>query len=486
MARARLLSAAKWTSAAAAVRALMQVLQLVLVARLFPGDDLGVVVLLFSIIAVAQLFADVGIANLVMHHQQLTVEELRGIRGMALGMGALLCGLLLLAAPLLARFYGDARLHILVSLAGGLFLLNSLWQTKRAVLEKQFEFRLVGGGEIVAALLSQSTMVVVALASRSTYAVLIAPLGYSLMMALWLMLLRPDREDFRFGFSRSILRRFAGYSAYSFGFNLTNSVSVYSDIFIGGRYLSAAALGGHGIAKDLSLKIGWAINPIVTRIATPLLAQLQGERDRLRSVYAQVLRVTTVLNFPIYFSLILFASSYTRLVFGEGLAAYQPSFVLLGLWGLLRSVGNPSGSLFFALGKTRLAFYFSTVSMLLFASSAWLGMQFGVVGLAWAMLASMALQQMIGAWYFIVRPLTGMPYTQYLTCIAPAAIAAWIAFGSMHIAIRNLSLSLPLFIGTQALAAAGYLLLFWIVDRPLVLQCATLLRSKKTDQTFGG
>ena len=486
MPSARLLSAAKWTSAAAVVRALMQVLQLVLVARLFPGDDLGVVVLLFSIIAVAQLFADIGIANLVMHHQQLTVQELRGIRGMALAMGALLCGLLLLTAPLLARFYDDARLQLLVSLAGGLFLLNSLWQTKRAVLEKNFEFRLVGSGEIVAALLSQSTMVAVALVSRSTYAVLIAPLGYSLVMAAWLMLLRPDKEDFSFVFSRSTLRRFAGYSAYSFGFNLTNSVSVYSDIFIGGRYLSAAALGGHGIAKDLSLKIGWAINPIVTRIATPLLAQLQGERERLRAVYAQVLRVTTLLNFPVYVSLILFADSYIRLVFGEALAAYQPSFVLLGLWGLLRSVGSPSGSLFFALGKTRLAFYFSTASMLLFAASAWLGMQFGVVGLAWAMLGSMALQQMIGAWYFIVRPLTGMSYAQYLACIAPAAITAWLAFGSTYVAIRNLPLSLPLFIGTQALAGAAYLMLFWVVDRPLALQFATLLRRGKTDKTFSG
>ena len=483
MANASLLSAAKWTSAAAAVRALMQVLQLVLVARLFPGDDLGVLVLLFSIIAVAQLFADVGIANMVMHHQQLSVDELRGIRGMALGMGVLLFGLLLLAAPLLANFYDDARLQLLVSLAGGLFLLNSLWQTKRALLEKNFDFSLVGSGEIVASLLSQATMLAVALASQSLCAVLIAPLGYSLIMALWLMWSRPDAEDFRFSFSRSTLRRFAGYSAYSLGFNLTNSVSVYADIFIGGRYLSASALGGHGITKDLSLKIGWAINPIVTRIATPLLAQLQGERERLKAIYAQVLRVTTALNFPLFTSLVLFSDSYTRLVFGEALMPYQPSFVLLGLWGLLRSVGNPSGSLMFALGKTRLAFYFSLGSMLLFAASAAIGVQSGVVGLACAMLASMALQQIFAIWFFIVRPLTGMAYRSYLGSLLPAAAAALLSFGGMAALIRWMSgsaatLSWGELIASQMAAAAIYLALLAMFDREMGQHARQLLLRK--------
>lgn len=480
MADNKLLAAAKWTSAAAAVRALMQVLQLVLVARLFPGDDLGALVLLFSIIAVAQLFADVGIANLVMHHQRLTVEELRNIRGMALGMGIILFVLLLSAAPLLARFYGDSRLHALVSLSGMLFLLNSLWQTKRALLEKSFDFRIVGSGEIIASLLSQATMLGGALLSESIFAVLIAPLGYSFIMALWLMFLRPDAEDFRFALSGTTLRRFAGYSAHSLGFNLTNSVSIYADIFIGGRYLSAAALGGHGIAKDLSLKIGWAINPIVTRIATPQLAKLQAERERLRTVYLQVMRITTALNFPVFTSLVVFSESYTQLVFGNALTPYQPSFILLGMWGLLRSVGNPSGSLMFALGKTRLAFYFSLGSMLLFSASAAIGARFGVVCLAFAMLISMAVQQIFAIWFFILKPLTGMTYQAYIRSLLPAASAAAMAFGGMAI-LLNLtgaasSLSWTTLLTTQVLAAVIYLGLLATLDSDLAQQTKRMFR----------
>ena len=481
MADPALLTAARWTAAAAAVRALMQVLQLVLMARLFGGEDLGVLVLLFSIIAVAQLFADVGIGNLVMHHQQLSAQELRAIRGLALGMGALLCTLLLLAAPLLARFYGDARLQALVSLAGGLFLLNSLWQTKRALLEKTFEFRTVGGGEIIAALLSQGLMAAVALQTGAVLAVLIAPLGFSLIMLLWLSVAKPDAEDFRFAFSRDTLRRFAGYSLHTLGFNLSNSVSVYADIFIGGRLLGATALGGHGIAKDLSLKIGWAINPIVTRIATPLLAQLQGERERLRAVYAQVLRVTTALNFPVFASLVLFSGSYVPLVFGERLAPYQPSFVLLGLWGLLRAIGNPSGSLFFALGKTRLAFHFSLGSMLLFALAALLGARQGAVGLAGAMLAAMALQQGFAIWYFIVRPLTGMRYRQYVGSLLPAGAAALLAFGGVLLVMTwrwgaELRLGWGGLLLSQLVAGSLYLGLLGAFDRALARQALQLLR----------
>jgi len=477
MQRDTLRSAAKWTSAAAAVRALVQVAQLVLVARLFSGHDLGVLILLFSIIAVAQLFADVGISNLLMHHQQVTVQELRGIRGMALGMGLVLCGGLLLAAPLLARFYADARLHGLVSLAGVLFLLNSVWQPKRALLEKVFDFRVVGSGEIVAALVSQAAMVLAVLQTGSVYAVLVAPLGNSLLMGLWLLLARRDGEDLRFAFSRAVLRRFGGYSAYTLGFNLTNSVSVYADIFIGGRVLGAAALGGHGIAKDLSLKIGWIINPIVTRISTPLMAQLQQERERLRQVYTQVLRVTTALNFPIFASLVLFSGSYTALVFGASVVPYQPSFVLLGLWGLLRSVGNPSGSLFFALGKTHLAFYFSLGSMLLFAASASIGVQHGVVGLAVAMLLSMALQQVFAIWFFIVRPLTGMAYGEYLGSLLPASAAAAISFGGISLLVGAPG-TWPALIASQLAAGLAYLALLGLFDRPMARQALQLLQRR--------
>jgi len=417
----------------------------------------------------------------VMHHQQLSLPELRAIRGLALGMGLLLCALLLLAAPLLAQFYGDARLHGLVSLAGGLFLLNSLWQTKRALLEKTFDFRVVGSGEILAALLSQGLMAAVALHSGHVMAVLIAPLGFSFIMLLWLSLARPDGEDFHYAFSRATLQRFAGYSLHTLGFNLTNSVSVYADVFIGGRLLSTAALGGHGIAKDLSLKIGWAINPIVTRIATPLLAQLQGDRERLRAVYTQVLRVTTALNFPVFTSLVLFSEPYARLVFGSSMEAYQPSLVLLGLWGLLRSIGNPSGSLFFALGKTRLAFFFSLGSMVLFAVAAFFGARQGVVALAWAMLLAMALQQVFAIWFFIVRPLTGMRYGQYLGSLLPAASAAWIAFGGVFVAIKLLpsafeALQWGGLLLSQLLAGAAYVALLARFDPALAQQARQLLR----------
>jgi hypothetical protein len=59
--------------------------------------------------------------------------------------------------------------------------------------------------------------------------------------------------------------------------NLVNTFNSQADICVGGRMLSAGALGSYSLPRELSLRLASIVNPIVTRVGLPVMAQVQGD-----------------------------------------------------------------------------------------------------------------------------------------------------------------------------------------------------------------
>ena len=86
------------------------------------------------------------------------------------------------------------------------------------------------------------------------------------------------------------------------------------------------------------------------------MAKSQNDLILLKSIYLKTILMTASINFPIYFGLFVFSPEVVAIVFGEQWTASAPLLRILSFWGLLRSIGNPVGSLIFAVGRADLAF----------------------------------------------------------------------------------------------------------------------------------
>ncbi len=120
------------------------------------------------------------------------------------------------------------------------------------------------------------------------------------------------------------------------------------------------------------------------------------------------------MNFPIFFALFVLAEPFIIVVFGAKWLTTVPILRILCGVGLLRSLGNPVGSLMYAKGEARRIFLFNVYKVFLqvpgIIAGAYLG---GAMGVA---IAFLCLQMFFSSfnYTFLIRNVLGESLGEYL------------------------------------------------------------------------
>lgn len=416
-------SAVRWTTFAMLGKAVLMLLQMAVLARLLAPGDFGLMALVAAVIAFAQIFSDMGMSNAIIHHQKISREALSSLYWLNIVASTLLMVLLMLLSPWIAAWYHEPRIQTILMLVSATFLINALGQQLRVTAEKNLRFQQLARIELSASFLGFVVAVAVAFAGGGVYALVASALtGTVISTALcWCILADGWRPMWRLRLGE--ISEFLGFGAYIMGFSLINTINMQADILIGGRVLGAANLGAYSLPKDLSLRLAMIINPIVTRVGLPVMAKAQGDKALLKSIYLKTLRMTASVNFPLYMAIAIFAPEIVAIMFGSQWQESVHLLRILALWGLFRSVGNPAGSLVFALGKARLIFLWSIGQMLIQVPAYWFGSKYGLEGLAITLLVCAVILP-IPQWRIIIRPLCDAQFIEYFKQLAiPFAIS---------------------------------------------------------------
>jgi len=145
-------------------------------------------------------------------------------------------------------------------------------------------------------------------------------------------------------------------------------------------------LGGYSLARQYCFRPAMVINPILTRIAFPLMSKLQNS-DKLPSIYCKLSNVLASINFPLYLTLFVFSEEFILVLFGTQWLHIVPIFRLMALWCLIRSTMNPVGSLMMAKGKVKRLLIWNLMLLFLIPTSVYIGGLFSVEGVVIALVA---------------------------------------------------------------------------------------------------
>jgi O-antigen/teichoic acid export membrane protein len=101
---------------------------------------------------------------------------------------------------------------------------------------------------------------------------------------------------------------------------------------------------------------GIRINPIMTRVAFPVFSKIQQDVKLLKHSYIKMLNLLSSVNAPLLIGMIAVAPIIIPVIFGS---QWIPAILLvqiLAFFSLIRSTGNPVGSLLLAKGRADLGF----------------------------------------------------------------------------------------------------------------------------------
>lgn len=441
--KSRAFSAVRWTTLAAIAKGLLQVAQIAVLARLLNPEDYGLMAMVSVVLTFSGLFADFGMSSAYVQRQAITQEQRSSLFWLNVAMGAILTAFVFSLSSQFASFFGDDRLAPLLMLSSVTIFLASLGRQVHMSAEKSLNFRPVVLLEIVSGLLGFCTAIISAVNGLGVYALVwgsIVTAGVSSLLA-WILIAKDWRPLARFRFRD--VRPFLGFGGAIVGNSIVNRINMSIDLVLGGKFLLATQLGIYSVPRQIILQLQFLANPIVTRVGFPLIAHVQSDLSRVKSIYLKTMNMTASINAPIYCGLAFFGPDVVRLLLGENWSGSGDLLRVLAIWGFFRSIGNPAGSLLFGVGRADLALKWNLAMLGVLPPLVMAGTTYGAMGMAWALLGFSVIMFVPG-WYVLVYSICRAELAEYVRAsLKPGFIALgaifptyWLLIGIEHYVLR--------------------------------------------------
>ncbi|WP_181149978.1 MOP flippase family protein [Arthrobacter sp. MYb227] len=390
--------AAKWTALSTVVTAATNLLIFAFLARLLTQSEMGLIAIMVVVMALVDVFVGLGLPAALIHRRGVTSRQASSVHWLVVGSNSA-CGLLLiLLAGLLSDFFSQPDLKMQLIVVAAVFVINGFGQIPKASLEKRLQFGRVASAEISYAVLQLVAAVAFAHFGFGSWSYVLAlVLSSAVRVSLWAYLgRRTFRPRFVFGWSST--KPFLSFGVYQAADGLVNYLTNNFSAIALGKILGPGPLSGYTLAYNVAVQLPAKVNPIITRVAFPLMAKMQGEQSRVVRTYLQINRICALISAPVLIGLALVSGDFMSFMYGEPYRSYEREFAILCLVGLLRAYGNPLGSMLNATGRVKLGFSLNSIrACLSIPITIWMTIEWGSLGAALSMLISGLLGFCVGA-----------------------------------------------------------------------------------------
>ena len=420
------ISSVKWSSASMGTITFLQLLTLAVLARLLSPSDFGLMGMIMVVIGFAQAFADMGISNAIIHRQDATKDQLSSLYWLNILAGVIVFCLIFSSTPLVVKFYHEPRLSNLLYLTALIFLITPSGQQFQILLQKELKFDVLAKIEVTTAVTNSTVAIGFALTGFGVYSIIFGQLVAASIKVVLLFSAVCQQWRPSFHFAERDIRSYMSFGLYQIGERSINYLNSNLDYLLIGNMLGASALGYYTLAYNLIIKPSTMINSVITKVAFPVFSLIQNETEKIRRGYLKVIQLLSAVNFPMMVGLAVVAPVAIPVIFGE---QWMPSIILtqiLTIVGLLRSTGNPVGSLLLAKGRADLGFKWNLCLTATQIPGLYLGIKlYGAVGAAITFSILMAFYSIFN-YRILLRSLLGPCFREYINSMWPSLRASGI------------------------------------------------------------
>lgn len=388
------------TGAAQGFKLGLQIVSVIVLARLLTPDAFGVVAMCAPVMAFLGLFQSMGLLQATVQRPVLTHAHVNFLFWVNVAITVALAALLVLISPQVAAFYGEPRVGPLMAAMALPMLLSGAAAQHGALLNRRMQFGRLALIDVVAAAVTLVATIVWAIIDPSYWALF----GGALFGGIATTVLTWGGSRWLPGVPRMAPDGLAmvNFGAGITGFNFANFFARNLDHILIGRYWGGEELGLYDRAYKLMLfPLSQITNPL-SRVMVPALSRMAQEPDRYRHAYLRVMRLVLLAALPGVAWATVMADSLIPLALGAQWAGSAPIFAALGFAGLVQPLNNPAGWLFISQGRSQefMIWGFATAAFAITAFG--IGVAWGAFGIAAAYAVSEYLKTPV-LWLYVGR-----------------------------------------------------------------------------------
>lgn len=372
-----------------ALTKLLNLVALVILARILIPMDFGLVGLSAVIIGIVALFKDFGLSAAYVNRSRDLDDAANVVFWSNIGIRLFLYAIVFFLAPFVAGFFGEPLVDPILKIAGISFVIESLGSAHGAILTKELRFGKIAVISIVTAVVITVSSITMALLGFSfwslVYASLIGePVGVLLYWKLskW----RP-----RLAFRRRVAKQMFVYGRDIVGINSLGFGVKNLDNFAVGKAIGAGALGAYTLSYRFGLFSSTNIVALLARVLFPAYSKIKDDLARIRRAYLRSLYPISMLSFPVALGLIVLAEEFVYFVLGPNWSAVILPMQVLSIYGLMYSLAGAGSNVFLAMGKTQIPLRITALEVLIMLAALYPATYYGLVGVAVTVTAAIAI-----------------------------------------------------------------------------------------------
>ncbi len=254
------------------LRTAIQLVGLILLARLLTPTDFGLVAMVTSIVGVTSVLSDFGLSTAIMREAYLEPNIRDALFYINAALAVVTAVVVWAAATLIAEFYGEPRLAEVTRWLAIFVCISGLAPQFRAELARKHKFGALASVDTVAQAVALVAACVAAVRGAGYWAVVIQHGAFAVVLIILLVALSGYVPR-----SWPRLRGVGGHAslaASALGLDLTNYAAVYAAPAAVGRALGAATVGLYSRAFQLvAFPLVQLAGPL-TRVVVPILAHV--------------------------------------------------------------------------------------------------------------------------------------------------------------------------------------------------------------------
>lgn len=396
-------SSIRWQSVNVVTQVVLQLIFIVLLARLISKADFGLMSIALVVVGFVEIFAQIGIGPSLIQRGDLKPEQIRAAFSFSVVLGCVFFALTYAMAPIVGQWFESAELASVLRWIALSFILSSLALIPRSLLIRNMAFKNLFIASLVSMVIGNLVIGLgMAYAGYGVWSYVGALLSQNAALGIMYWLFKPAEAHGAWKpQSWRPLAPMLSYGGRATLYNLLNYASSKVDTVLVGHH---AQTGSTGTIDNPAAANGWTTTGLYDRSAYLMslpvsilgklgdsvlfsgMSAIQNEKDALQSVLRRALGLIAWLTFPGSLALAWFAGDVAALLLGEPYAEAEPIVRVLFIGVAFRSMIKLADALIRAVDALNVAILIKSIYLAGLGLSSWfvLSVGWGIEGVAWS------------------------------------------------------------------------------------------------------